>query len=132
MERDLLADEPPPTGKKAPPGPDVGSPATQVVSLVAVAVIGFSVTSAAMWFGPRVVEYVKELSAPSPQVAKKSGDATRSNPLRMPEFKPLWDTSQPPVLQGPSVPSVSFPQGNGIWNPNPARGSGTRGFNMHR
>jgi hypothetical protein len=132
MERDLLGDEPPPTGKKAPPGPDGGSPATRVVCLVALAVIGFSVTSAALWFGPRAVEYVKELSAPSPRVAKKSGDATRLNFRRVPELKPLWDTSQLPALRGPSVPSMSFPQGNGIGNPNAAGGSGTRGFRIHR
>jgi hypothetical protein len=132
MERDLFADEPPWTGKKAPSGPDIGSPATQVVWLVALAVIGFSVTSAAMWFGPRAVEYVKELSAPSPRVAKKSGDATRLSPWRVPEFKPLWDPSHPPAFQAPPVPSMSFPQDNGNWNPNAGGGSGMRGFSMHR
>jgi hypothetical protein len=129
LEPDLLVDEPPPTGKKGPAGREDRSPASQVNWFVAMTLIGFSATCAALWFGPRAVEYVENLSWTSPRVAKNSDGARRLNPWDVPESKPVWDTSRSPIYQPPSFPSMSFPRGNGISAPG---GSGTRGFSIHR
>jgi hypothetical protein len=129
LEPDPLVDEPPPTGKKGPAGREVQSPPSQVIWFVAMTLIGFSATCAALWFGPGTVEYVKDLSGPSPRVAKNSEGARKSNPWSVPEVKPVWDASKTPIYQPPSLPSVGFPQGKRISG---AGGGGTNGFSFHR
>jgi hypothetical protein len=91
--------------------------------LVVIALIGFAATTAAMQFGPEAVEYVRELARQFPTWPPKSGGAPKIKPWAMPEFKPVWDTSKPPIVQPPSFRKFNFPQGNGM----PARNYGGGG-----
>jgi hypothetical protein len=117
--------------EKARAGRGDRSPATQVVRFLAVALIGFAATSAALWFGPGAVAYVKGLSWPSFRVVQKL-KAPRWRPWSLPEFKPAWNISKAPMLQGPSVPPLNFPRVDGIGNPNAGGGFNARGFGVRR
>ena len=132
MEWDLLADEPPPTGKKAATGRDEESAAARVVWFLALTVLGFSATSAALWYGPRARDYLKNPSNPAPGVDKKPEGGRTSNPLHVRPIGPMWDASQTPGVRVSPVPPFDFSRGNGDGNPNLHGGSRTQGFSIHR
>src|SRR5262249_5277846 len=117
--------------EKARAGRGDRSPATPVVRFFAVALIGFAATSAALWFGPGAVAYVKGLSWPSFRVAQRP-NAPRFRPWSLPELKPVWDTSKGSMLQGPSLPPLNIPRVDGIGNPNAGGGFNARGFGARR
>jgi hypothetical protein len=132
MEPDLLADEPLLTGKKAHEAREARSPRNQFTVVFAVAFVGFAVTSVALWFGPRAVQYVREFAGPFSGVAPKSRDAPKSNPWAIPDFKPVWDSEKSLVIRPPSTPQFNIPQGNGFSAPRRGRGVNSSGFGIHR
>jgi hypothetical protein len=92
--------------------------------LFAVTLIGFAATSAALWYGPGAMEYLRD-------VASRSSDrAAKSSPETAPPSKAFWVPQQPVVIQPPPIPQFSIPQGNGF--PSLGRGAGFSGFRFPR
>jgi hypothetical protein len=126
MKLDLLADDLPLTAEKARAAREARSPMAQLGWLVAVALIGFSGTSAAIWFGPRAVEYLREVASRSSAVAPKTAARTVPNP------QPFWVSGNPLVIQPPSIPQFNLPQWNGLSAPFPGGGGSSSRFTIHR
>jgi hypothetical protein len=126
MEPDLLADEIPLSEKKVHAAREARSPLIQVGWLFAMALLGFAATSAAIWFGPKAVEYLREVASRSSDIAPKSAPGTA------PKFKPVWVSGNPPVIQPPSIPQFNIPQGSGFSAPYPGGGVGSSRFTIHR
>jgi hypothetical protein len=135
MEPHPLADELPLTGKKAYAARDADSTLTRWAWLLALVFVGFLATSAAIRFGPRAVEYVGDLARLArPTFGAKTGPgvAPRFNPWALPELRPVWDTSNSPVFQPPSIPQFNIPQGQGFSAPYPGGGVRSSGFTIRR
>ena len=120
MGPDPLADELPLTltPEKTHAAREARSPRTQLAWLFAVTLIGFSVTNAAIWFGPRTVGYLREVASRSSDVGPKSG------PTTVLKFKPVWNSENPPIIYPPSIPQFNIHQGNGFSAPSSGRGVG--------
>src|SRR5437868_8798572 len=121
MEPDFLADELPLTEEKARAAREARSQRIPLGWLFAVALIGFSATSAAIWFGPRAVEYLREVASRSPEITPKSAPGTG------PQFKPVWISETPLIIQPPSIPQFTIPQGNELSPSSPVRGTSFSG-----
>jgi len=128
MEPELSAYGLPLTEKKARRARQARSPRAQFAWLVGVALIGFSATSASMWYGPEAVEYVRGLAGELAGQAQKTRGALRFNPLAMPAFKRALDNSKTPLIPPPSYPQFTTPWANGMPVPNP--GGGGRSFDL--
>jgi hypothetical protein len=126
MEPDLLADELPLTEDKAHAAREARSPMIPLGWLFAVALIGFSATSAAIWFGPTAVEYLREVASRSSEIAPKSAPGT------VPQFKPVWVSETPLIIQPPSIPQFNIPQGNGLSPSSPGGGASFSNFTIRR
>ena|SRR5438552_2325806 len=126
MEPDFLADELPLTEEKARAAREARSPMIQLGWLFALTLIGFSATSAAIRFGPRAVEYLREVASRSSDVAPRSAPGT------VPNFQPVWISGNPPDIHPPSISQFNIPQGNGFSAPYPGGGARSSGFTIHR
>jgi hypothetical protein len=126
MRPDFFSDDFPPAVSKAHAAREARSPLAQFGWLLAVALIGFAATSAALWFGPGAMEYLRE-------VASRSSDrAPKSSPETAPEPRPFWVSQNPVIIQPPPIRQFSFPQGNGFPAPSPGRGATFSGFRFPR
>jgi hypothetical protein len=126
MRPDFLSDDFPPAVNKGDTAREARSPMAQFGWLFAVALIGFAATSAAVWFGPGAMEYLRE-------VASRSSDrAPTSQPGTASPSNPFWVSQNPVIIQPPPIRQFSFPQGNGFPARSPGRGASFSGFRFPR
>src|SRR5262249_15809151 len=119
-------DEIPLVGKEAHAAREARSPLVQLGWLFAVALIGFATTSAAMWFGPGAVEYLREAAS------RFADPAPKSTPKTVPHPKPVWFSGNPIVIQPPSIPQFSIPHGHGFATPSRGGGASFSRFSIPR
>jgi hypothetical protein len=118
MRPDFLTDTFPPAETKAPAGRVAGSPATGLTWFLAVAFIGFAVTSAVIWFGPGAVDYVKDLRWPSFEFARKSKSPSRWKSPIQAQYDRVRDAVSSPGYSPPTMPPMNFPRVDHIPAPN--------------
>ena len=126
MGPDFLDDEFLLAGKKAPAAREARSPMGQLGWLFAVALVGFAATSAALWFGPGAVEYLREVGS------RSSAPAPKSAPGTVPQSRPVWVSENPIVIQPPPIPQFNIRQGYGFPTPPSGRGTSFSGFSFPR
>jgi hypothetical protein len=125
MEPDFFADEFPLPGKKAHAPRGSRSLTVQLGWLLIVALIGFSATSVAVWFGSDIVEYCREFASRSSEIAPKPEHRA------VPQVDPLGISGRPLVIQPPSIPQFNL-QGNGFRSPSPGGGATSGRYTIHR
>jgi hypothetical protein len=95
------------------------SPLAQFAWLVGFALIGFSATSAAIRFGPMAVEYVRDLAGSFAARVSKSTSPRESIPWRLPDIKSTFEFTKSQVIQPPTFPQFTIPQGHRMPVPSP-------------
>ena len=132
MEPELSAYGLPLTEKKARRARQARSPRAQFAWLVGVALIGFSATSAAIWFGPMAVESVRDLAGSFAAKVSKSMSPRESTPLRLPDIRSTFEFTKSQIIQPPTIPRFTIPQGNGMAVPSPGGGGQSFGSTIYR
>jgi hypothetical protein len=108
------------------------SPKAQFACLVGFALIGFSATSAAIWFGPTAVEYARDLAGSFAAKVSKWTSPRESTPWRLPDIKSTFEFTKSQVVQPPTFPQFTIPKGNGMPVPSPGGGGRPFGSTIHR
>ena len=114
--------------------PRARSPKAQFAWLVGFALIGFSATSAAIRYGPMAVEYVQDLAGSFAAKVKVSRAMSppESTPWRLPDIKATFEFTKSQVIQPPTFPQFTIPQGNSMPVPSPGGGGRSFGSTIHR
>jgi len=108
------------------------SPMAQFAWLVGFALIGFAATSAAIGFGPMAVESVRDLADSFSAKVSKSMSPRKSTPLRLPDIRSTFEFTKSQIIQPPTLPEFTIPQGNGMPFPSPGGGGRSFGSTIHR